>query len=261
MHQPPVQPDRAVGCAAAPAGARRRQPPARRSPAEPAGVDRQALLEQRARLALQPRLHRVAQLLGVRLGRQPHAQHVAVEPDPGGAGVQAHRQLPPHERHPAAVLPAHREPLAPLGVFAPLDELAQDPVLLVGDRRVDLGQGDPARRGHAQPGVVDIEADRAPPRAAKLVLDRVARELRHAPAPAGRRDARLGRRRRARRRVSRRSRLGARRPHDRRAGRQRGRRVEQRQRQLQRGVARRTREFTESLHAGRVREWCGRRAG
>jgi hypothetical protein len=136
-------------------------------------------------------------------------------------------------------------------VVAPLDQLSQDPALLVGDRGVDLGHGDPARRGHAQPRVVDVEADGAPPRAAQLVLDGVRAELRDPASASGWRDARLVRRRHA----------GARRALGRDPGRQRGRRIEQRQRQLQRGVARRAHEFTESLHAGRLMEGSGRRAG
>ena len=75
VDQPPVQPDRTVAAGAAPARGGRTQAQSLDAHVELRRVVRAALLEHAPRLALQPALHGLAQLLGRGVVRQADAQH------------------------------------------------------------------------------------------------------------------------------------------------------------------------------------------
>ena len=216
VHQSPVQPDGSIGRAAAPARARRRQGPSARRASQPLGEHRNALGEDFARACLQPGLHAVAQLLLAGTRRQPHPQQVAVSSDAARARVDRQRERGAQEAQRRTVVPADRDPLATRFVVAPFDQLAQDPARLLLQRSLDLAHRHPARSSDPQAAVVDDETDRAPARAAQLVVNRLLAQ--HRRAHAGGRAH--GRRRR------------------------RGRQVEQRQGQLERRVG-------DGLRAGR----------
>src|SRR5690606_37578645 len=171
VHQPPVQPDDAVRGAAAPAGARGRQAPARRLAAQALAEDRQALAEDAGRFGLQPRVNAVAHLASARTGRQADAQGGAIADDAVGPGTDLHAQAPAEISQRLAVGPSHREAFTTLLVLAPFDELRKDPAGLLLERRVELPQRVPGRSGDGQPAFVDLEADRAATAAPEMVVD------------------------------------------------------------------------------------------
>src|SRR5207244_9822324 len=74
-------------------------------------------------------------------------------------------QLLAQEMHHSAVRPVQPVRAVAGAPVLPLRELASNPALLFQDRLFDRTHADPLRRGHGEPLVVDLEADRAAARA------------------------------------------------------------------------------------------------
>src|ERR1017187_8050231 len=139
-----------------------------------------ARLEQRARLALQPALHDIAQPIGASVRGQADVEprkHAGAAFFSGGSLVKralARRKTvprveddtdrPTEEHELGAVAPDHARPLGARRLGALPDQLGENPAALLAHGGVELAQPDPLRRADRKALGTDDEANAAPTR-------------------------------------------------------------------------------------------------
>src|SRR5947208_5899631 len=140
-----------------------------------------ALLEDPACLALQPALHRIADLFGACRLRQPdvqreprHAgQRVLGGMQHGAGGTRVHHDdhRLAEKRDARAVAPVDAGLLQALLSLLLLAQLAQDPASLFAQRVLDLAEADPLGRADGKALLADDEADAAPAHTLERITD------------------------------------------------------------------------------------------